>query len=41
MTANVLKMANSSYFGVAQKIDSISHALMILGLPKHQKHPVP
>lgn len=32
MTANVLKMANSSYFGVAQKIDSISHALMILGL---------
>jgi HD-like signal output (HDOD) protein len=32
MTAKVMKMANSSYFGVAQKIDSISHALMILGL---------
>ena len=32
MTAKVLKMANSSYFGVTQKIDSISHALMILGL---------
>jgi HD-like signal output (HDOD) protein len=32
MTAKVLKMANSSYFGVAQKIDSIGHALMILGL---------
>ncbi len=32
MTAKVLKMANSSYFGVTQKIDSIGHALMILGL---------
>lgn len=32
MTAKVLKIANSSYFGVAQKIDSISHALMILGM---------
>ncbi|MFO7568418.1 MAG: HDOD domain-containing protein [Smithellaceae bacterium] len=32
MTAKVLKMANSSYFGVTQKIDSISHALMILGI---------
>lgn len=32
LTAKILKMANSSYFGVAQKIDSIGHALMILGL---------
>jgi HD-like signal output (HDOD) protein len=32
MTAKVLRIANSSYFGVAQKIDSISHALMILGM---------
>ncbi|MEE9912765.1 MAG: HDOD domain-containing protein [Deltaproteobacteria bacterium] len=32
MTAKILRMANSSYFGVTQKIDSISHALMLLGL---------
>lgn len=32
MTAKILKMANSSYFGVQQKIDSIGQALMILGL---------
>ena len=32
MTAKVLKMVNSSYFGMTQKVDSISHALMILGL---------
>lgn len=32
LTAKVLKMANSSYFGFTQKIDSIGHALMILGL---------
>jgi HD-like signal output (HDOD) protein len=32
MTAKTLRMANSSYFGIQQKIDSISHALMILGL---------
>ena len=32
MTAQILRMANSSYFGMQQKIDSISHALMILGL---------
>lgn len=32
MTAKILRMANSSYFGLAQKIDSISHALMLLGL---------
>ncbi len=32
LTAKVLKMANSSYFGFTQKLDSISHALMILGL---------
>jgi HD-like signal output (HDOD) protein/tRNA A-37 threonylcarbamoyl transferase component Bud32 len=32
LTAKILRMANSSYFGMEQKIDSISHALMILGL---------
>jgi len=32
LTAKVLKMANSPYFGFTQKIDSIGHALMILGL---------
>ena len=32
MTAKILRMANSSYFGMQQKIDSISHALMLLGL---------
>jgi HD-like signal output (HDOD) protein len=32
MTTKILKMTNSSYFGIQQKIDSISHALMILGL---------
>lgn len=32
LTAKVLKMANSPYFGFTQKLDSISHALMILGL---------
>jgi len=32
MTAKILRMANSPYFGMQNKIDSISHALMILGL---------
>jgi len=32
LTAKVLKMANSSYFGFTQKMDSIGHAMMILGL---------
>jgi HD-like signal output (HDOD) protein/tRNA A-37 threonylcarbamoyl transferase component Bud32 len=32
ITAKILRMANSSYFGLRQKIDSISHALMLLGL---------
>jgi len=32
LTTKVLKMANSPYFGFTQKIDSIGHALMILGL---------
>lgn len=32
LTAKILRMANSSYFGMQQKIDSISHALMILGM---------
>ena len=32
MTAKILKMVNSSYFGMPQKVDSISHAPMILGM---------
>jgi HD-like signal output (HDOD) protein/tRNA A-37 threonylcarbamoyl transferase component Bud32 len=32
LTAKILRMANSPYFGMQQKIDSISHAMMILGL---------
>lgn len=32
ITAKILRMANSSYFGMQQKIDSINHALMLLGL---------
>lgn len=32
ITAKILRMANSPYFGLQQKIDSISHALMLLGI---------
>jgi len=32
LTAVILRTANSSYLSMGQKIDSISHALMILGL---------
>ncbi|MEN6624587.1 MAG: HDOD domain-containing protein [Smithella sp.] len=32
LAAKILRMANSSYFGMQNKIDSIGHALMILGL---------
>lgn len=32
LTAKVLKLSNSAYFGISQKIDSINHALMLLGL---------
>jgi len=32
LTAKILKMANSAYFGLQHKINSITHALMILGL---------
>ncbi|HYA13329.1 MAG TPA: HDOD domain-containing protein, partial [Syntrophales bacterium] len=32
LTAKILKMANSPYFGIPHKINSINHALMILGL---------
>ncbi len=32
LTAKILRLANSPYFGMQNKIDSISHALMILGL---------
>lgn len=32
LTGKVLKIANSSYFGMQQKVNSIGHALMIIGL---------
>jgi HD-like signal output (HDOD) protein/tRNA A-37 threonylcarbamoyl transferase component Bud32 len=32
LTAKILRMANSAYFGLQHKINSITHALMILGL---------
>ena len=32
LTAKILRLANSPYFGMQNKIDSISHALMILGI---------
>jgi HD-like signal output (HDOD) protein/tRNA A-37 threonylcarbamoyl transferase component Bud32 len=32
LAAKILRMANSSYFGMQNKIDSIGHALIILGL---------
>jgi len=32
LVAKILKVANSPYFGIPGKIDSISHALMILGI---------
>lgn len=32
LTGNVLKIANSAYFGMQQKVNSIGHALMIIGL---------
>lgn len=32
LAAKILSMANSSYFGIQKKIDSIGHALMIIGL---------
>lgn len=32
LAAKILRMANSSYFGMQSKTDSIGHALMILGL---------
>ena len=32
MVMNVLKIANSAYFGMQQKVNSIGHALMIIGL---------
>lgn len=32
LTGKILKIANSAYFGMQQKINSIGHALMIIGL---------
>jgi len=32
LTAKILKVANSPYFGLPRKLDSISHALLILGI---------
>lgn len=32
LTAKILKVANSPYFGMPKKLDSINHALLILGI---------
>jgi HD-like signal output (HDOD) protein len=32
LTGKILKIANSAYFGMQQKVNSIGHALMIIGL---------
>jgi HD-like signal output (HDOD) protein/tRNA A-37 threonylcarbamoyl transferase component Bud32 len=32
LTAKILKVANSPYFGMPRKLDSINHALLILGI---------
>jgi len=32
LTGKILKIANSAYFGMQQKINSIGHALMVIGL---------
>ena len=32
MTAKILRVANSPYYGMEQKLNSISHAIMIIGL---------
>jgi len=34
LTANVLKLANSAYFGIPSKIGSLKHAIMFLGLKR-------
>ncbi len=34
LTANVLKLANSAYFGIPSKIGSLKHAVMFLGLKR-------
>ena len=32
LSAKVLQVANSAYYGMAQKLNSISHAIMIIGM---------
>ena len=34
LTANVLKLANSAYFGIPSKVGSLKHAIMFLGLKR-------
>ena len=34
LTANVLRLANSAYFGLSQKVASVKQAVMLLGLKK-------
>jgi putative nucleotidyltransferase with HDIG domain len=34
LTANVLKLANSAYFGIPSKVKSLKHAVMLLGLKR-------
>lgn len=32
LTANLLKMCNSAYFGLTEKVDSVNHAIILLGM---------
>lgn len=32
LTANLLKMCNSAYFGLPEKVDSVNHAIILLGM---------
>ena len=37
LTSKVLKLANSSYYGLATKVDTVSRAVMLLGMRELQK----
>jgi putative nucleotidyltransferase with HDIG domain len=37
LTANVLKLANTSYFGIPSKVGSLKHAIVLLGIRRFSK----
>ena len=37
LTANVLKLANSAYFGIPSKVGSLKQAIVLLGLKRFTK----